>query len=749
MKRFIILAGLILLVFLVLIWIHGTSLSLAEIPKLINYQGMLTESDGTNPVQDGDYNLGFKIYGSESGDDSLWWEYHSNVPVEHGLFNVILGSESPLNLPFDATYWLEIRVGGEVMPTRLRFTSVGYAYRAAEADTADFARIFTGQVSNADMVDSIHASKTPEPSKLLALDGSAKFPSSAIPAVSNADMVDSMHASKTPEPNKLLALDGSAKFPSSVITAVSNADMVDSIHACKTPEANKLLALDGSAKFPSSVITAVSNADMVDSIHASTSPTPGYLYPLDSNSKIPNAQLYTGSGNGLNADMVDGKHNGELTADIWDGHHWGDKYPSADYADNADKWDNHQWGDNYPSADYAENSHKWNGHYWGDPYPNTDSLNGISASSTPLPNNLYPLDDQGRLAFHYSSKDGSPAIPVAPIIVAIAGVAIPYGIQAVNTSITGVGHHGKGDLAGVKGESTSNTGMGVWGISSDGIGVSGSGEPGVKGVSNSMTGIGVVGESGSGSGVGVFGSGLTGVQGQSSSGKGVWGYSNSGEGVRGESDYNNGVYGYSEASAWNGVLGENANGNGVYGYSAAAGKAGVFGYNTGGEGVHGQTNNASAPGVAAVSKDGSPSNPGLMVYGYSQATGAKYTVVQTSQGQQTLAAIESPDVEFYASGTAKLFNGEAQVVFERLFSEAISSHVPLKIVVTPKGAWSGLYVAEQSAEGFLVKTGAGATDCEFDWIAIGRRKGYEERPLISMPPKPELEPLDLPGPIQE
>ncbi len=113
----------------------GSSIHCA-IPHLINYQGMLTESDGTSPVEDGTYNLGFKIYGSESDTDSLWWEYHSNVQVTHGLFNVILGSVSSLDLPFDTDYWLEIKVGAETMPNRLRFTSVGYAYRALIADSA-------------------------------------------------------------------------------------------------------------------------------------------------------------------------------------------------------------------------------------------------------------------------------------------------------------------------------------------------------------------------------------------------------------------------------------------------------------------------------------------------------------------------------------------------------------------------------------------------------------------------------------
>ncbi len=129
------------------------SVGFADIPKMINYQGMLTESGGSTPVPDGDYNLGFKIYGSESGSDSLWWEYHSSVEVAHGLFNVILGSETVLNLSFDTDYWLEIKVEGEVMPQRLRFTSVGYAYRAQVADSAVVAG--SGGGSNWSVADSV------------------------------------------------------------------------------------------------------------------------------------------------------------------------------------------------------------------------------------------------------------------------------------------------------------------------------------------------------------------------------------------------------------------------------------------------------------------------------------------------------------------------------------------------------------------------------------------------------------------
>jgi hypothetical protein len=130
MNRFIFIISFITLVFL-------ASLCEAGIPKLINYQGMLTQADGTTPVTNGNYNLTFKIYGSLSGTDSLWREYHPNVSVTNGLFNVILGSITTLNLAFNTNYWLGIRVGNDPeLSPRIQLTSVGYAYRASVADSA-------------------------------------------------------------------------------------------------------------------------------------------------------------------------------------------------------------------------------------------------------------------------------------------------------------------------------------------------------------------------------------------------------------------------------------------------------------------------------------------------------------------------------------------------------------------------------------------------------------------------------------
>ena len=127
MNRFLVISCLVILTFL-------AGLSLAGIPKMINYQGMLTDNSG-NPLN-ATVSITFKIYNDSLSGILKWQESQGSVTVTNGLFNVILGSVTPIDLDFSEDYWLDIMVGGEQMPSRLKFTSVGYAYRAKMADSA-------------------------------------------------------------------------------------------------------------------------------------------------------------------------------------------------------------------------------------------------------------------------------------------------------------------------------------------------------------------------------------------------------------------------------------------------------------------------------------------------------------------------------------------------------------------------------------------------------------------------------------
>ena len=157
--------GLIILISLVQIWIYGISLSLAGIPKMINYQGMLTDNSGT-PLTD-TVNIIYKIYDNPTGGNKKWEETQNNVAVINGLFNVILGSVTPIDtLSFNQDYWLDITVGAEHMPTRLRFTSAAYSFRTEDAER----------------VKGISASTTPTANSLFPLGSDAKFPAGVIPS---------------------------------------------------------------------------------------------------------------------------------------------------------------------------------------------------------------------------------------------------------------------------------------------------------------------------------------------------------------------------------------------------------------------------------------------------------------------------------------------------------------------------------------------------------------------------------------
>jgi hypothetical protein len=135
------------LIFLLLLWTtdYGlltkcgmTDYAYAEIPHLINYQGRLTDKEG-KPVTDGTYQIIFRIFDAATAGNLLWEETHSSVLIQKGIFSILLGSVTNLNLAFDKPYYLEIKVGNEVMNPRQQIASAAYAIRAEKACLAESA----------------------------------------------------------------------------------------------------------------------------------------------------------------------------------------------------------------------------------------------------------------------------------------------------------------------------------------------------------------------------------------------------------------------------------------------------------------------------------------------------------------------------------------------------------------------------------------------------------------------------------
>jgi len=101
----------------------------------IAYQGRLADANG-NPLT-GTYNMIFRLYAVPTGGTPLWeeqWTGSNGVRVSDGLFNVMLGSLTPIQQSVIAgrdQLWLGITVGtDDEMQPRVQLGSVPFAVQA-------------------------------------------------------------------------------------------------------------------------------------------------------------------------------------------------------------------------------------------------------------------------------------------------------------------------------------------------------------------------------------------------------------------------------------------------------------------------------------------------------------------------------------------------------------------------------------------------------------------------------------------
>src|SRR6187431_982810 len=61
----------------------------------LSIQGILKKSNGV-AVEDGTYNITFRLYSVPVGGSYLWEEPQNNVEVSSGIYSTILGNTNPL-----------------------------------------------------------------------------------------------------------------------------------------------------------------------------------------------------------------------------------------------------------------------------------------------------------------------------------------------------------------------------------------------------------------------------------------------------------------------------------------------------------------------------------------------------------------------------------------------------------------------------------------------------------------------------
>ncbi|HOX06842.1 MAG TPA: hypothetical protein PK280_10605 [Planctomycetota bacterium] len=123
----------------------------------------------TGDPRTGSFNITFRIYDQASGGAALWTETQAAVPVNtKGVFSVMLGGVTALNLSFDSQYWMSIQVGSETeLAPRYQLASAPYAIRSKTSESADTTAGLQGRAV---------ASTAPSSGQVLKWNGSAWAP---------------------------------------------------------------------------------------------------------------------------------------------------------------------------------------------------------------------------------------------------------------------------------------------------------------------------------------------------------------------------------------------------------------------------------------------------------------------------------------------------------------------------------------------------------------------------------------------
>ena len=123
---------LLIVIFAVAALISSAS---ADVPRQINFQGVLTDAGGI-PLANDTTNIQFSIYSDAVTIFPTWVEFQQVITGPGGVFTVNLGAVNPLDeyLFSDSSRWLGIKVGSDPeMTPRTQIVSVAYSKRVAKA----------------------------------------------------------------------------------------------------------------------------------------------------------------------------------------------------------------------------------------------------------------------------------------------------------------------------------------------------------------------------------------------------------------------------------------------------------------------------------------------------------------------------------------------------------------------------------------------------------------------------------------
>jgi hypothetical protein len=211
---------------------------------------------------------------------------------------------------------------------------------------------------------------------------------------------------------------------------------------------------------------------------------------------------------------------------------------------------------------------------------------------------------------------------------------------------------------------------------------------------------------------------------------GVTGYS--------DNDYyrTGGVFGAQTAGSYWGALGYKSSGNTTYGgyftsYLTGSGKSGPQPMIGIGVGAWGDLMAADFHGkIYGIYSEGG--NYAMFSHGVTYKDNLDVHLQENSDGSNTVMYTNvSTDATIQTSGIATLSEGRANIAFDPSFAAVVSSEAPVIVTVTPIGESNGVHLTEVTSAGFIVaENNAGKSSVTVNYIAIGKRAGYE-KPILA------------------
>jgi len=106
------------------------------VSKILHFQGRVTDINGK--PDPGKFDITFSIYNSSTEGTALWTETQSVTTDENGIYSILLGTTSSIDIDFNEDYWLGVKVGSDdEMTPRFRLARSAYCFNSDRLDGKD------------------------------------------------------------------------------------------------------------------------------------------------------------------------------------------------------------------------------------------------------------------------------------------------------------------------------------------------------------------------------------------------------------------------------------------------------------------------------------------------------------------------------------------------------------------------------------------------------------------------------------